>query len=44
VTTRRGPWLSGLTAALLGAAWMVGLVAGGVIGLLAGLLSGAPIR
>ena len=29
--TRRGPWLSGVVAALLGAGWMAGQVLGGVI-------------
>ena len=36
--TRRGPWLSGLVIALIGAIWMVGQVIGGVIGMLTGIL------
>lgn len=36
--TRRGPWLSGLMVALLGAVWMVGQVVGGVIGVVTGIL------
>jgi hypothetical protein len=37
--TRRGPWLSGLIVALLGAVWMIGQVLGGVVSLMSGLLS-----
>jgi len=40
---RRGPWLSGLIIAVLGAAWMVGLVLGGVVSLVAGLLAVQPL-
>ena len=36
--TRRGPWLSGLVIALIGAVWMVGQVIGGVIGMVTGIL------
>jgi hypothetical protein len=39
VKTRRGPWLSGLIAALLGAAWMIGQVLGGVVSLITDALS-----
>jgi hypothetical protein len=39
---RRGPWLSGLAVALLGAVWIIGQVVSGIIGLLADLLS-APV-
>jgi len=36
---RRGPWLSGLIVALLGAAWLCMEVAGGVAQLVAGWLA-----
>lgn len=36
---RRGPWLSGLSVALLGAVWMIGQVLGGAVTLVGGLLS-----
>lgn len=36
--TRRGPWLSGLIIALIGAVWMVGQVIAGAIGLLGDLM------
>lgn len=36
--TRRGPWLSGLLVALIGAVWMAGQVIGGVIGMVTGIL------
>ena len=39
---RRGPWLSGLIVALLGAVWMIVQVLGGVVGLVSGLLSAPP--
>lgn len=39
---RRGPWLSGLAAALLGAVWMIGQVAAGIVGLVVQILS-APV-
>jgi hypothetical protein len=39
VKTRRGPWLSGLIVALIGAVWMVGQVLGGVASLVADWLS-----
>jgi hypothetical protein len=39
MNTRRGPWLSGLIVALLGAVWMIGQVLGGVVSLMSGLLS-----
>jgi hypothetical protein len=37
---RRGPWLSGLIAALLGAVWLCVEVGGGVVQLVAGWLGG----
>lgn len=37
--TRRGPWLSGLIVALLGASWMIGQVLGGVVSMVGRLLS-----
>ena len=37
--TRRGPWLSGLLAALLGAVWLIGQVVGGVVSLITDALS-----
>ena len=37
--TRRGPWLSGLIAALLGAVWLIGQVVGGVVSLITDALS-----
>lgn len=37
--TGRGPWLSGLIAALLGAVWMIGQVLGGVVSLITDALS-----
>jgi hypothetical protein len=43
VNTRRGPWLSGLIIALLGAVWLIGRVLGGVVGLVAGTLSVPPM-
>ena len=36
---RRGPWLSGLIAALIGAVWMIGQVIGGVVSMIADTLS-----
>lgn len=36
--TRRGPWLSGLIVALIGAVWMAGQVIAGVIGILGDLM------
>ena len=36
--TRRGPWLSGLAVAVIGAVWMAGQVIGGVIGMVTGIL------
>ena len=36
---RRGPWLSGLIAALIGAAWMIGQVIGGVASMITDTLS-----
>jgi hypothetical protein len=36
--TRRGPWLSGLIIALIGAVWMAGQVIAGAIGLLGDLM------
>ena len=43
MNTRRGPWLSGLIIALLGAVWLIGRVLGGVVGLVAGTLSVPPM-
>jgi hypothetical protein len=40
---RRGPWLSGLIVALLGAVWLSVEVAGGVVQLSAGWLAGVWI-
>jgi hypothetical protein len=37
---RRGPWLSGLTVALLGAVWLCTEVAWGLVQLVAGWLAG----
>jgi hypothetical protein len=37
--TRRGPWLSGLIFALIGAVWMIGQVVGGVVSLITDALS-----
>lgn len=42
MSRRRGPWLSGLVVALVGALWMVGQVIGGVVTLVGGLLSVEP--
>ena len=36
---RRGPWLSGLIAALIGAVWMIGQVIGGVVSMITDTLS-----
>ena len=36
---RRGPWLSGLIAAGIGAVWMIGQVIGGVISMITDILS-----
>ncbi len=36
--TRRGPWLSGLIVALIGAVWMAGQVIAGAMGLLGDLM------
>ena len=36
---RRGPWLSGLIAALIGAVWMIGQVMGGVVSTITDTLS-----
>lgn len=35
---QRGPWLSGLIVALVGAVWMIGQVLGGVVSFLIHLL------
>ena len=41
---RRGPWLSGLIVALLGAVWMTGQVIGGVIAMARDVLhAGDPL-
>jgi hypothetical protein len=40
---RRGPWLSGLIVALLGAVWMCSEVAGAVVQLVAGWLGGVGV-
>ena len=37
---RRGPWLSGLIVALLGAVWLCAEVVGGVVQLVAGWIGG----
>ena len=39
VKNRRGPWLSGLIAALIGAVWMIGQVIGGVVSMITDTLS-----
>jgi len=39
VKNRRGPWLSGLIAAGIGAVWMIGQVIGGVISMITDILS-----
>jgi hypothetical protein len=39
VKNRRGPWLSGLIAALIGAVWMIGQVIGGVVSVITDTLS-----
>lgn len=36
---RRGPWLSGLIAAGIGAVWMIGQVIGGVVSMVTDTLS-----
>ena len=36
---RRGPWLSGLIAALIGAVWMIGQVIDGVVSMITDVLS-----
>ena len=36
---RRGPWLSGLIAAGIGAVWMIGQVIGGVVSMITDTLS-----
>jgi hypothetical protein len=40
---RRGPWLSGLIVALLGAMWLCAEVAAGVVQLVAGWLGGVGV-
>jgi hypothetical protein len=40
---RRGPWLSGLIVALLGAVWLCMQVAGGVVQLVAGWFAGVGV-
>jgi hypothetical protein len=39
VKNRRGPWLSGLIVALIGAVWMSGQVIGGVVSMITDMLS-----
>jgi hypothetical protein len=39
VKCRRGPWLSGLIAAVIGAVWMIGQVIGGVVSMITDTLS-----
>jgi len=39
VNNRRGPWLSGLIAAGIGAVWMIGQVIGGVVSMITDTLS-----
>jgi hypothetical protein len=39
VKNRRGPWLSGLIAAIIGAVWMIGQVIGGVVSMITETLS-----
>ena len=41
--TRRGPWLSGLIVALVGAVWMIGQVLGGLFSMLGDLLPAAQL-
>jgi hypothetical protein len=38
---RRGPWLSGLIMALIGAVWMIGQVVGGVVSMVSDVISDA---
>jgi hypothetical protein len=38
---RRGPWLSGLIVALIGAVWMIGQVIGGVVSMVGDVISDA---
>jgi hypothetical protein len=40
---RRGPWLSGLIVAFLGAVWLCMEVVGGVVQLVAGWLAGVGV-
>ena len=37
--SRRGPWLSGLIAAPIGAVWMIGQVIGGVVSMITDTLA-----
>ncbi|TDO06470.1 hypothetical protein EV580_6561 [Mycobacterium sp. BK086] len=41
MSTRRGPWLSGLVVALLGAGWLIVQVVGGVVSWVEGIVDGA---
>jgi hypothetical protein len=40
---RRGPWLSGLIVALLGAMWLCAEVVGGVVQLVVGWIAGVGV-
>lgn len=41
MSTRRGPWLSGLVFAVLGAVWLIVQVVGGVVSWVEGIVDGA---
>ncbi|MBB3753629.1 hypothetical protein FHT44_006151 [Mycolicibacterium sp. BK634] len=43
MSTRRGPWLSGLVFAVLGAVWLIVQVVGGVVSWIEGIVDGAGV-